>query len=254
MLPTIPRSRLRSTKNSERDPSSTTATRVSGPSAFTTRMFCMKALQLVAPAPERRDMNVLARARSGAGSTALGSTRPLGKQPIAACDRRLAHHLLRSRAPVAVIDKARLSASSIVGLSVWNAWVAARAFCFCGVWVGAFLLLAGFCKPGEKCWPTADEWKQLGAQLTGKLVQPQAPAPGPHTPFELEDQPGASQSSGWLDAWSAAPSPYAVVVANAKDIATAVDFARAHHLRIVVKGTGHDYLGRSTAADGLLVW
>src|SRR6185436_12642467 len=67
MFPTIPRSRLRSTKNSAKAPSSTTATRISGPSALTTSMFCMKALQFVAPAPEQHDIDVVTLARYFAG-------------------------------------------------------------------------------------------------------------------------------------------------------------------------------------------
>src|SRR5437764_14472567 len=41
---------------------------------------------------------------------------------------------------------------------------------------------------------------------------------------------------------------------DSSDIAAAVDFARRNRLRLVVKGTGHDYLGRSNAPDSLLVW
>src|SRR5436190_23695696 len=60
MYPTIPRSRLRSTNNSASAPSSTTATRISGPSALTTsKLFICETLQFVAPAPERRDMDVV---------------------------------------------------------------------------------------------------------------------------------------------------------------------------------------------------
>ncbi|HWE24625.1 MAG TPA: FAD-binding oxidoreductase [Myxococcales bacterium] len=73
-------------------------------------------------------------------------------------------------------------------------------------------------------------------------------------PFYLQDQSGGTQSSGYLGAWSAAPSTYAVVAENTEDVAAAVDFARQHRLRLVVKGTGHDYLGRSNAPDSLLVW
>src|SRR3954463_1945274 len=67
MFPTIPRSRLRSTKNSASAPSSTTATRISGPSALTTSMFCMKALQFVAPAPDQHDIDVATSAPKFAG-------------------------------------------------------------------------------------------------------------------------------------------------------------------------------------------
>ncbi|KIJ63429.1 hypothetical protein HYDPIDRAFT_113442, partial [Hydnomerulius pinastri MD-312] len=38
------------------------------------------------------------------------------------------------------------------------------------------------------------------------------------------------------------------------DIQAAVQFAAAHNLRLVVKNTGHDYLGRSTARGSFLVW
>jgi FAD/FMN-containing dehydrogenase len=73
-------------------------------------------------------------------------------------------------------------------------------------------------------------------------------------PFYLQDQPGGTESTGWLDAWTAATSAYAVVAEDAGDVMAAVSFARQHGLRLVVKGTGHDYLGRSSAPDSLLVW
>jgi FAD/FMN-containing dehydrogenase len=73
-------------------------------------------------------------------------------------------------------------------------------------------------------------------------------------PFYIEDQPGGTESTGWLGAWSAAVSPYAVAAETPGDVVAAVDFARAHKLRLVVKGTGHDYLGRSNARDSLLLW
>ncbi|HKA88473.1 MAG TPA: FAD-binding protein, partial [Haliangiales bacterium] len=60
--------------------------------------------------------------------------------------------------------------------------------------------------------------------------------------------------AGWLDAWVAAPSAYAVAAESADDVVAAVSFAREHHLRLVIKGTGHDYLGRSNAPDSLLIW
>jgi hypothetical protein len=33
-----------------------------------------------------------------------------------------------------------------------------------------------------------------------------------------------------------------------------VNFARDHRLRLAIKGTGHDYLRRSSAPDSLLIW
>lgn len=75
-----------------------------------------------------------------------------------------------------------------------------------------------------------------------------------HNPFFLGDQPGGTQVSGWLDAWTPAPSIYAVKAETAAHVAAAVKFARTNNLRLVVKGTGHSYLGTSSAPDSLLVW
>lgn len=73
-------------------------------------------------------------------------------------------------------------------------------------------------------------------------------------PLALQDDIGATQALGWLGAWQSAPSAYAVAAENSDDIVAAVNFAREHNLRLVVKGTGHDYLGRSSAPKSLLVW
>ena len=63
-----------------------------------------------------------------------------------------------------------------------------------------------------------------------------------------------AKSSGWIDAWQSAPSAYAVPARTTADVVAAVNFARRHYLRLVVKGGGHSYLGGSNAPDSLLVW
>ena len=73
-------------------------------------------------------------------------------------------------------------------------------------------------------------------------------------PFYLGDQPGGTQVSGWLDAWTPAPSAYAVKARSSGDVAAAVNFARDNNLRLVVKGAGHSYQGTSNAPDSLLIW
>ena len=73
-------------------------------------------------------------------------------------------------------------------------------------------------------------------------------------PYYIGDQPALTQTSGWLDAWTSTPSVYAVAAAENADIVAAVNFAREHHLRLVVKGGGHSYQGTSNAADSLLIW
>ncbi len=73
-------------------------------------------------------------------------------------------------------------------------------------------------------------------------------------PYFIGDQAGGTQTSGWLDGWTSAPSAYAVVTRRTEDVVAAVNFARDNNLRLVVKGGGHSYQGTSNAADSLLIW
>ncbi|OAA67417.1 FAD-binding, type 2 [Cordyceps fumosorosea ARSEF 2679] len=47
---------------------------------------------------------------------------------------------------------------------------------------------------------------------------------------------------------------YAVRVRHAAHVAAALRFAARHRVRLVIRNTGHDYLGRSTGAGALAVW
>jgi FAD/FMN-containing dehydrogenase len=73
-------------------------------------------------------------------------------------------------------------------------------------------------------------------------------------PYFLDEEPAGTESSGWVDAWQSAASAYAVAARGTADVEAAVNFARTHRLRLVVKGGGHSYLGGSNAPDSLLVW
>ena len=125
-------------------------------------------------------------------------------------------------------------------------------------------------RPGRAGWPDAAQWGALNAAVGGGLIEVSplltactADAHGSacqdtlrnlRNPFYIGDQAGGTQVSGWLDAWTPAPSAYAVRARHAADVAAAVNFARDHRLRLVVKGTGHSYLGTSNAPDSLLIW
>ncbi|ODU66284.1 MAG: FAD-linked oxidase [Rhodanobacter sp. SCN 65-17] len=122
-------------------------------------------------------------------------------------------------------------------------------------------------RPGQSGWPSAAQWDALKRRVGGRLIQPESPfapaAPAAarakaleqlQNPFFLGDQPALTQTSGWAGAWQSQPSAYAVVAESAADVAAAVDFAREHHLRLVVKGGGHSYQGTSSAPDSILVW
>jgi FAD/FMN-containing dehydrogenase len=131
-------------------------------------------------------------------------------------------------------------------------------------------VLARRTRPGDAGWPSATDWQKLKAAVGGNLIEPRPlfagctpdPKSAPcqdvlgnmRNPFYIGDQPSGTQVSGWLDAWTPAASPYAVKPRNILDVVKAVDFARAHNLRLVVKGGGHSYQGTSSAPESLLIW
>jgi FAD/FMN-containing dehydrogenase len=125
-------------------------------------------------------------------------------------------------------------------------------------------------RPTDPAWPSAADWERLDRQVDGQLVAVRSPlaacaesAPGAacdevfkrlRNPYYLGDEVGLTQSLGWVDAWTSRPSVYAVAARRTADVVAAVNFARENHLRLVVKGGGHSYLGTSCAPDSLLIW
>ncbi len=119
------------------------------------------------------------------------------------------------------------------------------------------------CRPSDPAWPPKSQWAALDKATSGKLFRISSPLEaarddefweGLKNPYYIGEQPGLTQSFGWLDAWTTKPSVYGVAARNAHDIAAAVNFARDRNLRLVVKGGGHSYLGTSNAPDSLLIW
>lgn len=125
-------------------------------------------------------------------------------------------------------------------------------------------------RPGDPGWPSVASWDGLKQKVSGRLVKLDPFFAGCETAasspacvealahlsntFDIGDQPGLTQTSGWIDAWTSQPSAYALAANNTADVVAAVNFAREHHLRLVIKGGGHSYQGTSDAPDSLLVW
>ena len=125
-------------------------------------------------------------------------------------------------------------------------------------------------RPSDPNWPSLKSWEKLKQEVGGQLLQPQSPFAVCQTspenaacreplqqlknPFYIGDEVALTQTSGWTDAWVSQPSAYAVAAINTADVVAAVNFARVHNLRLVVKGGGHSYQGTSNAPDSLLVW
>lgn len=125
-------------------------------------------------------------------------------------------------------------------------------------------------RPGDPSWPSEATWEGLRQQVGGRLTKLESPLTACRTaptgaacndlfrdlknPYFIGDQPALTQTSGWVDAWTSAPSTYAVAAAETADVVAAINFAREHNLRLVVKGGAHSYQGTSCSPDSLLIW
>ena len=123
------------------------------------------------------------------------------------------------------------------------------------------------CLPADACW-AAVPWGALNASVGGRLL----PAPAdPLLPlasdtaalatasddeFFLTAQPAGFTRPGLFGAYnlSTRAAAFAVAAEGAADVAAAVAFAAKWNLRLVVKGTGHDWYSRSNADGALMVW
>ncbi|KAH7914858.1 hypothetical protein BJ138DRAFT_1143106 [Hygrophoropsis aurantiaca] len=147
------------------------------------------------------------------------------------------------------------------------------------------------CTYGEDCWPTSSEFAQLESQISQPLIYPH---PTGAVCYPINDpsgncsgldvtstdgrwrssQPGTMEAPNWetymfkngtisacyanttlgVPCTQGSVPVIGVDARSPADIQAAVGFAVKHNLRLVVKNTGHDYLGRSTARGAFVVW
>ncbi|KAK4240110.1 hypothetical protein C8A03DRAFT_13528 [Achaetomium macrosporum] len=144
---------------------------------------------------------------------------------------------------------------------------------------------ATHCKavPGTAGWPSPRDWTALNESLAGRLLQPPPPGavchPGKKSYNAAECQAVRAAWSSYefhannpisvdWDQWAnesclpqeGAPCSgegYPVFVINATEVRhvqLGVQFARKHNIRLVIKSSGHDFLGRSNAPNSLSIW
>ncbi|KAI4940790.1 hypothetical protein J4E91_011234 [Alternaria rosae] len=137
--------------------------------------------------------------------------------------------------------------------------------------------------PSDADWPSDNAWSTLNSTVNGKLVAT-VPIGSPcHDPTYDADACDALKSS-WLNPLTHTPSShsimqsyfanqscdpfsdrsipctlgnyvsYSVKATEAADVVSALEFAKAQKIRVVVRNTGHDFLGRSTGAGALAIW
>lgn len=97
-------------------------------------------------------------------------------------------------------------------------------------------------RPGDTAWPSASEWEGLKRSVEGRLIAVQPPLEVCRAdpdgaacrnlfkelknPYYIGDSPALTQTCGWVDAWTAEPSVYAVAARKTADVVAAVNFAR----------------------------
>jgi hypothetical protein len=144
--------------------------------------------------------------------------------------------------------------------------------------------------PGDASWPTQLEWNFLNETLKGKLISTVPIAAPCHTTVSGKSNAAFNQSrcdelrNVWYfpethlpsssspmaypfgndscNPFSAPEKPcnfgyhvrYAVRATSAFDFQQTLSFVRKHNVRLVIRNTGHDYLGKSTGAHSLALW
>ncbi|KAI1300858.1 hypothetical protein EDD11_005927 [Mortierella claussenii] len=141
------------------------------------------------------------------------------------------------------------------------------------------------CLPSQPCWPTSGSWSAFNDTVGGRLISTTPPAYECHDPHydsvkcqEIQKgyffdhwrqhQPGASQQPLWevfgdkgclgfnrtTHCYQGAVPLYTVNATSIEDVQATIRFATENNVRLVVKNTGHDYLGRSIGASSLSLW
>ncbi|KAF9975821.1 hypothetical protein BGZ73_000362 [Actinomortierella ambigua] len=183
----------------------------------------------------------------------------------------------------------RLSASSLLPLTVWLG-VSLLATTSTAVpddadpFETSHARLRCKCQPTQPCWPSSSLWSAFNETVGGRLIATKPVARECHAEYYdkakcdaikevyyysvwRQNQPGAFQMANWetlrgegcllnqtTTCLQGAVPLYTVNVSTIADVQESVRFAAKHNLRLSVKNTGHDYLGRSTAPASLSVW
>ncbi|KAF2032365.1 FAD/FMN-containing isoamyl alcohol oxidase-like protein MreA [Setomelanomma holmii] len=137
--------------------------------------------------------------------------------------------------------------------------------------------------PGDEGWPSIEEWQTLNASVSGRLMKTTPAGHVCHDPTydaaacealnqtwiypwgHFDDPSGfmaAYQQNASCNPFTPQSSPclqgnyvdYAIEVHNATDVIAGMKFAQANNIRLVIKNTGHDYLGKSTGKGALSLW
>ncbi|TVY69480.1 FAD-linked oxidoreductase ZEB1 [Fusarium oxysporum f. sp. cubense] len=137
--------------------------------------------------------------------------------------------------------------------------------------------------PTDASWPSMADWDNLNATVGGRLIATTPLAAVCHDP-NFDAAKCNAIKKNWLQPWTHEESAhsimapfyqnrscdpftprsrpcelgnfvsYSINASSAEDISAGIKFAKMKNIRLVVKNTGHDFLGRSTGTGGLGIW
>ncbi|KAJ5899376.1 FAD-linked oxidoreductase sor8 [Penicillium taxi] len=143
------------------------------------------------------------------------------------------------------------------------------------------------CYPGDSCWPSAQQWSDFNETIGGRLISTVPIGSVCHTagrsasynkiacsallsdwgnPATHYESP-SSPMAAWFANFSCDPFSPSYTPCNIGALpqftvnATSIDhfrytlqFVQEHNIRLVIRNTGHDYLGKSTGPGALALW
>lgn len=145
------------------------------------------------------------------------------------------------------------------------------------------------CLPSQPCWPTTSEWAAFNRTINGNLkltvpwAEPCYTGASEHCEdvtkeymnstartsqygaMEFLDWETCGQSSCMLNSFAPSTpvqgtcslgrlSTYHVEAHTTEDVKSTLEFVQTHDMRLSIKNSGHDYFGRSNAANSLAIW
>ncbi|KAF9028960.1 hypothetical protein BGZ52_004980 [Haplosporangium bisporale] len=141
------------------------------------------------------------------------------------------------------------------------------------------------CLPDHPCWPSSAIWSAFKETVSGNLIATFPAARECHDPYydkakcdEIKKgyyddgwrrtTPGALLQTNWetfhgqgclgtnqsTSCYRGAVPIYTVKATSIGDVQETVRFASKHNIRLAIKNTGHDFLGRSTAPSSISLW
>ncbi|EAW11671.1 FAD-dependent oxidoreductase [Aspergillus clavatus NRRL 1] len=167
-------------------------------------------------------------------------------------------------------------------LSIYSSILLLRAMCLVRPTFG-FPATTCRCMPGDSCWPSSTDWAHFNASIGGRLIATQPLAQACHDPYYNETEcqylqkhwtlpalhdispssiMAAAVAKDTCDAFTPRSKPcapgdmvvYSVNASSPDDFSRTIRFSQQRNIRLVIRNTGHDYLGKSTGAGALSIW